>query len=106
MNTADETIRYLDGLGKPPIVTNETNLLLFYKGKSEALPPIDPRYETSTYCGPGLRDFMKGKLLVFYGQAQQTENDYYCPLLFQLALETVKTFGDENGRHYTVYRVN
>lgn len=89
-----QAISYLEGVGTPPVMTNEFNILAFYKGDTIPLIATDPRCNLNDVAGLA----KKYKYIVYWGsRGAQTDlriDPYFCQYLRQLPMDLVKTFGN------------
>lgn len=88
-----EAMSYLGGFGNPPVMTNEFNVLTFYKGEAIPLITYDSR------CNPNdVKQLVSThKYIVYWGargaQADLRNDTYVCPYLRQIPMELVESLG-------------
>lgn len=104
----EDAISYLNTLGKPPIFTNEHNMLIFYEGKS--IPLIAP-FEKR--CVPNyLSDLITSDMYIVYhgkygGHPDIREDNFVCQYLREIPLVLVKSFGNYplEGEKVKIYKI-
>ena len=71
-------LQYLQNLNNPPIITNNLNLLIFYKGEASQAPP------SGQSCNEQLTNYIsiKKPIGIYYNMGER-EKTFFCSQIFQ-----------------------
>jgi len=91
----EEVLRYLDAEGRPLIMSNDPNTLIFYEGKKTDIPIPNEENCNPEYVGKFIGS---GSYVVYYPRSNNEidlqKDIYLCPYLTNAPMELIKTFGD------------
>lgn len=91
-----QILEFLNEQENPKIFTNLPNLLLFYKGNSELMPPYNTNFKASELCKTDLKELVKDSYVIILA------NDWIFCLEFEnVEFDFIKEYGKtENGKRF------